>query len=106
VVASRRRSAGLDPIVREPVVLGGDVASWDVCPHGDLHAAHQSLVGAGERVDAVVVAAVWEGGDFVEKLGCVALDDERVQPLRGAVDGGREPAGPAPTISRSTSDDD
>jgi hypothetical protein len=45
------------------------------------------LVGAGEGVDAVVVAAVREGGELVEEgLGVAAADDPEVAVLGGGRD--------------------
>ena len=62
--------------VGDDLGAGGDAASGDgdACWASGLSA--DVLVGAGEGVDAVVVAAVREGAELVEeRLGVLATDD-------------------------------
>jgi hypothetical protein len=57
---------------------------------GTVAAVYQVGVGAGECVDAVVVAGVWEGGQLVEELVCLSSADKPNEPIFG---GGRDRVG-------------
>ena len=64
-------------------MLGWDASLWDVGAHGSLGRLPEVFVGAGEGVDAVVVGAVGEGAQLVEKVVAAPAADDLEEPVFG-----------------------